>query len=152
MSFSNDKRQGDRTSGSQRIENDRNQVQRRKYFRVCYPPAAVVPKITNLLTAKVIDISVKAVKFVLPASGANFIADDKINITLEFRDGLNIDTIGTLCRQESDPTNRKVLVYIFNDEIPAAVINKEQAYLLKNFPDFCREKFRTDFLREKSDH
>lgn len=140
----NDQRSGQRTDvhrlGSERRENDRKQVQRRQYFRVVFPPAAEAPEITNL-SAKVIDISVKAVKFMLPASEVNFTADSKIDMVLKFRDGQIINAVGTVLRQESDQLGKSVCVCIFDAEIPSAVINKEQSYLLKNFPDFCRKKF-----------
>jgi hypothetical protein len=116
--------------------------QERQYFRVVYPPA-VNPVVVNF-PALVLDISTKAVKFVLSGNDVNNLnlgSGSKIDIVIRFHDNQTIKTTGTILRRETDQSEGKIYVCIFDREIPSEVISKEQAHLLKNFPDFCRDKF-----------
>ena len=130
-------------AGSDRRQGGKRQVQRRQFFRVVYPLVAA-PEISNL-PAKVVDISVRAVKLVFSrydANNANFDIGSKMDISLKFHDGQTIEKTGSILRKETDHAGKFYVVCIFDSDIPSAVINKEESYLLKNFPDFCRDKFK----------
>ncbi|OQA03333.1 MAG: hypothetical protein BWY69_00526 [Planctomycetes bacterium ADurb.Bin401] len=121
-------------------EEERKITQRREFFRVVYPVNAS-PKITNL-SARVVDISVHAVKFELPAesSFSQMDIDNAIGVIITFHDGHTINTSGKILKKNR-LDDKCVFVCIFDVEISPEIINKEQSYLLKNFPDFCRKTF-----------
>jgi hypothetical protein len=125
------------------VTEDRRKAQRREYFRVVYPLNAS-PEITNL-KAKVIDMSVKGLRFeinIMDSEKANLAIDSKINMQLKFHDGHTMEVAAVIIRQLEDQFGKRAFVAIFNEQIESEIINKEQSYLLKNFPDFCRQKFR----------
>jgi hypothetical protein len=125
------------------VTEDRRQSQRREYFRVVYPLNAA-PEITNL-KANVIDMSVKGLRFeinILDAEKTNLAVNKRIDMKLKFHDGHTMEVAGVIMRQLEDQFGKRAFVAIFNKQIEAGIINKEQSYLLKNFPDFCRQKFR----------
>lgn len=145
--FNSGRRQNDRGDENNQIplENDRREeerraVQRREFFRVVYPVNAS-PKITNL-SARVVDISVHAVKFELPAESSlsQMDVDKAIEMIVNFHDGQTINTSGKIFKK-SRHEDKFIFVCIFDVEISPEIINKEQSYLLKNFPDFCRKTF-----------
>jgi c-di-GMP-binding flagellar brake protein YcgR len=124
------------------VTEDRRTSQRREYFRVVYPLHAS-PEITNL-KAKVIDISIKGLRFeinIQDATNAKLAIDSKLNMNIKFHDGQTMEVAGVIIRQLEDQFGKSTFVVIFDQQIKSEVINKEQAYLLKNFPDFCRQKF-----------
>jgi len=126
-----------------RGQGDRRQTQRREFFRVVYPPAAA-PEVSNL-SARVMDISLKSVKFALSEKcpvNKDFDASSKIDMVFVFHNGQKIESMGTVLRQETGEKGKKLVICVFDKEIPAEVINNEQAYLLKCFPDFCRKMFK----------
>ena len=146
--FGAERRQDDRRDSNPeeiRAENDRRQeerrvAQRRQFFRVVYP-LNESPEIINL-SAKIIDISVHAVKFELPAESASqFNVDSRVELKIKFHDGQIVEGWGKIF-QKRDGTDKSIFIGIFEKEISPAVINKEQAYLLKKYPDFCRRMFK----------
>lgn len=148
MSFDSEKRQDDRRNAEKgdelcppldRRQEEKKHQQRRQYFRVVYPLHAS-PQITNL-SARVVDISVNAIKFEIPThsfDSANLAINSKINMSVKFHDGQDLEISGKILRRQD---GNSIFVCIFDRQIPGTLINKEQAYLLKNFPDFCRNKF-----------
>lgn len=121
-------------------QQDRRQVQRRACFRVVYP-ADAAPQITNL-PVKVMDISIRAVRFTLCgelAAGVSLEEGQTVQMTFKFHDEQVLDIGGVIFRHSTDQTGQKVYVCRFNCELPAELVNKEQSFLLKHYPDFCRE-------------
>jgi hypothetical protein len=122
---------------------EKRQTQRRAYFRVVYPTAAQ-PVILDT-HAKVIDISVRALRFQIPneeAKQMNLDINSTINAKLKFHDGQMLEIDGRISRKLEDKAGNFVFVCMFAQEIHSDIINKEQAYLLHNFPDFCRQVFK----------
>ncbi|HBG77462.1 MAG TPA: hypothetical protein DDW84_01240 [Phycisphaerales bacterium] len=148
MWFSQDRRQKDRRQEGvdnaapveqESREQDRRQVQRRACFRVVYPTDAA-PKITNL-PLRVIDISIKAVRFTPCGELADGALEDgkRIQMVFKFNDDQVVEFGGVIFRHSTDSAGREVYVCRFNRELPAELVNSEQAFLLKNYPDFCRQ-------------
>ncbi|HBG28902.1 MAG: hypothetical protein A2Y10_16655 [Planctomycetes bacterium GWF2_41_51] len=146
--FDTEKRQEDRRDPdsddnreeSEHQQEERRVAQRRQFFRVVYP-INESPEIINL-SAKIIDISVHAVKFELPAEAASkFNVDSRVELKIKFHDGQIVEGWGKIF-QKRDGTGKSIFISIFEKEISSAVINKEQAYMLKNYPDFCRRIFK----------
>jgi hypothetical protein len=124
------------------VTEDRRKSQRREYFRVVYPIDAS-PNITNL-NAKVIDISIKAVRFELniaDAEKANLAVGKTIDMQFKFHDGEEKKIAGVIVRQLEDQFGKRTFVCLFIKEQPSQFVNKEQAYLIKHFPDFCQKTF-----------
>jgi len=146
--MNNNDRQQDRRQPGQgdllppKSAEEKRKAQRREYFRVVYPIQAS-PEITNL-SAKVIDISVTALRFELltqKAEKANLTLAKKIKMEVKFHDGQLLKIEGTITRMTREQFSNCVFVCMFEKPISSEIITKEQSYLLKNFPDFCRKKF-----------
>jgi hypothetical protein len=149
MWFGQDRRQKDRRqegggeaapADKENRQQDRRQVQRRQCFRVVYP-AEAAPKITNL-PLKVMDISMKAVRFMLCgelADGISFEEGKTIQMAFKFHDEQVVEVDGVIFRHNIDSDEQKVYVCRFNRDLPAELVNGEQAFLLKNYPNFCRQ-------------
>ncbi|MEN6385269.1 MAG: hypothetical protein ABFD79_08710 [Phycisphaerales bacterium] len=138
--FNGHQKKIDQGAGS--VSNE-TKAQKREVFRVSFPKNCQ-PVITNL-PAAVLDISVKAVKFEInleDAKKANLILNSKVKLKIQFADDSVLETSGKIFRL--DQTDPSVCVYVcmFSREIPQAIITKQQQYLLKNFPDFCRQAFK----------
>jgi hypothetical protein len=120
----------------------RRSIQRRECFRLVYPPQ-VAPQITNI-QAQVVDISVKSVRFLLETNitiPLNTDESEKLPMSIKFHDGEIINVTGTFAREGLSTDGRMFYIYYLTKEISGAIINKEQAFLLKHFPNFCRGKF-----------
>ncbi len=150
MSCSNDKSQdrrkpvkeGEPVVLPEGVKEDRRKAQRRGYSRVMYPMDAS-PDITNL-NAKVIDISIKAVRFELNIADAdkeNLVVGKTVDMQLKFHDGEEKKLSGVIVRQLEDQFGKRTFVCLFVKEQSPEFVNKEQAYLIKHFPDFCRKTF-----------
>jgi hypothetical protein len=125
--------------GQENRQQDRGQAGRRQYFRVVYPLAAA-PKITNL-PLRVIKISMKAVRFTPCgelADGVSFEDGQIIQMVFKFHDEQVVELGGVIFRHSTDKAGRKVYVCKFDSELSAELVSKEQAFLLRNYPDFCR--------------
>jgi hypothetical protein len=148
MSWFNDKRQdrrkpvkdGEPVNLPPGVTQDRRKSQRRECLRVVYPINAC-PEITNL-KAKVIDISIKAVRFELnisDAQKAGLAVGKTIDMQFKFPNGEEKNIAGVIVRQLEDQFGKRAFVCLFVKEQSPEFVNKEQAYLLKHFPDFCRK-------------
>ena len=133
--------EADDNAGVDRKQINKKHRQERQYFRVVYPPA-VSPVVVNF-PARTLDISTNAIKFMLSGSDVNNLnlgSGSKIGIVIRFHDNRTIKTAGTILHRETEQSGKKIYVCIFDKKISSEIISKEQAYLLKNFPDFCRDK------------
>jgi hypothetical protein len=89
---------------------------------------------------QVVGISAKAVRFFVPdfvPQKSALKEGSKINIAIKFHDGQIVRRSGVIIRREQCQEGREHFVGLFERELPQERINKEHAYLLKNFPDFC---------------
>ncbi len=133
-----------RWSGRNRRRSERRKAQRREFFRIVYPSEAA-PEVVDT-NWRVADISKKGIKLVCEKGGgedgASFGLDSPIALRLQFHDGETFDAAGRVMRSYQDAdSNRWYLVCKLDSDIPGERINKEQSFLLKNHPDFCRAAF-----------
>jgi hypothetical protein len=137
-----ERRQGDRrgakSDGISHKDSGKKNEEKRQCLRLAYPLAAA-PQIINM-RLQVVGLSAKAVRFFIP----DFITHeltlkegDKINIALKFNDGQIVKRGGRILKEEKCQEGRKHFICLFDRHLPVERIDKEQAYLLKNFPDFC---------------
>jgi hypothetical protein len=127
-------------SGRENRQQGRRQAVRRQQFRVVYPLGAA-PKVTNL-PLNVISISMKAVRFMLCgelADGVSLEKGQRILMILKFHDEQIVKVGGAILRHSTDRAGQKVYVCRFDCELPAELVNDEQAFILKNYPDFYRQ-------------
>jgi hypothetical protein len=112
--------------------------EKRQGIRLAYPLAAA-PQIVNM-RLQVVGLSVKAIRFFVPdivSKKSALKKGSKINIAIKFHDGQVIKIGGTILRQERHQEEREHFVCLFERLLPKERIDKELAYLKKNFPDFC---------------
>ncbi len=129
--------------GTDRRTAERRQEEKRQGDRIAYPIGAA-PEIVNI-RSQVVGLSVKAVRFFIPDFIPKKLAlkkGDKVNIALKFHDGQVIRRSGTILRLDKHHSDREYFVLLFERQLPQERINKEWAYLLDNFPDFCLEDFK----------
>ncbi len=154
----NSRRKAERED-SDRRQSERRVEQRRTDIRLIYPatdspqlivyPPGAEPKIIKAslrsLTTdfRIADISKKAVRFICE------ISCDKCNnplkltenmaFTVQFHDEEIIDMTASLYRYFSDLNNNAgTFVTVLDVPLTQERIIKEQSYLLKHYPDFCR--------------
>ena len=118
------------------------QTQRREIFRVAYPPNAA-PKVLDNFT--IADLSTKAIRFtsaVNEENEASLSIDNRITLKIQFNDGEILEVEGKIlnCYYDENSPQEKNFVCYFDSEIPASRLSKEQSYLLKHYPDFCKSK------------
>jgi len=135
-----DRREADRRQGDRRAV-DRRQLSRRKYFRVIYPPDEG-PKVLNA-DYRVLDLAQNTIRFACRNGAAPaFETNGSVEATLQFRDGETLSVQGKVARLHQDLAGEETYFVCMLDElIPQRTINQEQRYLLKNFPNFCRNEF-----------
>jgi hypothetical protein len=117
---------------------DRRQNERRGSHRLAYPLAAA-PEIMNL-NVQVVGITAKAIRFFVCDFNPNkaaFNKDSKFNFIIKFHDGQIIKKTGTIIREDKYQEDKTYFIYLFDNELPQERIQKEEEYLLKNFPGFC---------------
>lgn len=129
------------TNKSGRKGGRRRKGERRRFFRVYYPPNAA-PNILNG-EFRIVNISQQAITFAclkdcnrcsepVPIGGT-------ITIQIEFHDGERLDVKLRIVRAQGDlGTRENSYTGLAEQGIPAERIAKEQAYLLRVYPDFAR--------------
>jgi hypothetical protein len=153
--FSTDRRRGDRRQGDrrsdakaqggsrkdQRRQGSRRQVERREFFRIVYPPTLVPTTLNGEF--RVVNISRQGI--VLRWEGrhgdcpANLTLGSVIHLQVEFHDGETLDLEVKVTRCQSERcSHRSVFAGTIEPALAAARISKEEAYLLRTVPDFCR--------------
>jgi hypothetical protein len=137
------RRQGERRDAARAVTgrraSDRREKDRRYGFRLAYPIGAA-PEIVNI-RSQVIGLTAKAVRFFISdfnLQGLSLKQGDKIDIALRFHDGQVIKTTGTISRREQYQAGREYFICLFEQDLPQERLDKEQTYLLENFPDFCK--------------
>ena len=131
-------------SAVDRRKAERRKAQRREFFRIVYPSTAA-PEVLDM-SWRVADISKKGIKLVCEEGTgehlASFGVDSPIALRLQFHDGETFDATGRVLRSYQDAdSNRWYIVCKLDVDIPSERINKEQSFLLKHYPDFCRAAF-----------
>jgi len=123
-----------------RRETDRRQKKRRQYPRIPYPLAAA-PQVLNM-RSQVVGISAKAVRFFFSdfdPQASKLKRGVRVKINLKFHDGEVIKTTGTILRKDWYQEEREYFVCLFDQELLQERIDKEKAYLQKEFPDVSGE-------------
>ncbi len=120
-----------------RSEKDRRESQRRKLFRVLYPFGAAPVVLNNKIS--ILDISIESIRFVFENKNESIPIGEILELEMKFQDDeiITRKIIVKNCYDESLGKNQ----YIghFTKPLPSNRMGKEQAYVLRSFPDFCRE-------------
>ena len=140
-----DRRRDDRrqepTQQGDRRKAQRRKAQRRQFFRLVYPPNAA-PKVLNA-SYRIVDISQQGILLVCE-DGSDECSQPitlkrLLDLKIQFHDGEILDIQVNITRCQSDlKSNKNSYSGIIKQGISAERISKEQAYLLKLFPNFCR--------------
>jgi len=139
FNFSDRRRDGFNRGGGRGWE--RRKGERRRFFRVYYPPNAA-PNILNG-EFRIINISQEAITFAClkrcDRCSQPVPIGETIIIQIEFHDGERLDVKLRIIRAQGDLRTRENLYAGLAEEgISAERIAKEQAYLLRQYPDFAR--------------
>lgn len=152
-------RRGTDRDDSDRRQNDRRAEQRRADLRLIYPdgdspqlivyPPEAAPKIIEaspiVLTTdfRIAEISKRSMRFICEISCSNcekpLKLADKLAFTVQFHDDETLDIAASVFRYFGElKTKTGTFVVMLDVPLTQDRIAKEQAYLLKNYPDFCR--------------
>ena len=143
---------GERRKGERRKvdrgEVDRRERQRRKFFRIVYPPTAE-PRVLNG-DFRIVDISQEGVRFACKngrgGSPERIEVNSTVDLTIQFQDGEILDIRVKILRCDHKAgSGERVFAGIVKEGISPERISKEQTYLLKHFPEFCRASY-TEYL------
>lgn len=120
---------------------DRRQGERRRSVRLYYPRSAL-PKVLNA-NFRVINISREAIGFVCQDNCEQcthpITLKSVLDLKIQFHDGETLDVRVKILRCQRDlGWDEKYYAGVIEGAISAERIGKEQAYLLRHFPDFCR--------------
>jgi len=165
-----ERRAKSRGGNDRRSSSDRRIEQRREFVRLVYPvgsepqiisyPPEAAPRIIKsepeILATKfrISDLSKKSVRFLCLTKcskcGKPLPFNGKIALTVQFNDGeivdLQADIVLYFCEIK---TKTGSFVTLLVENLTSDRIKKEQAFLLKNFPDFCRESQMDQRLLEE---
>lgn len=120
---------------------DRRKQVRRECPRVIYP-LRIAPQILNM-RAQVVGISAKSVRFFFSdfdPQMENLKKQSKIRIEIRFHDGFVAKKNGVIIRKDKYQEDKDHFVCLFDKELPAERIEKEQTHLLKKLLTICTEK------------
>jgi len=138
-------RGGDREG--QRRQRQRRRVERRQFFRIVYPPT-LVPKIVNS-KFRVINLSQRGI--VLRWEGkkdecpVDLTLGSVINLQIQFHDGETLNLKMTINRCQSERrSHMTVYAGTLEPALTAPRVSKEERYLLRTVPDFCRVEWHSD--------
>lgn len=147
-------------NGSDRRGSDRRFEQRREFVRLVYPlgsepqiisyPPEAAPKIIKSEPAilatkfKIADLSKKAFRFncLIKCSKCDnpMPFKSKVTFTVQFHDDETLEIEAEIIRYFCEiKTKSGSFVTLLAKNLTPERINKEQAFLLKNYPEFCRE-------------
>jgi len=116
-------------------------TERRQSFRIIYP-LSLAPKVRND-NMHVINLSQQGIMFRWEgdedACPAKLTLGSIANLQVQFHDGEIMDVEVKIIRCQSEVHSRRtVYAGILQPALSAARISKEEAYLLRHVPDFCR--------------
>lgn len=155
-----DRRDATRGSNDRRSPSDRRHEQRREFVRLVYPsgnepqiisyPPEAAPEIIKSEPAilaskfKISDLSKKSFRFrcltKCSKCDSPLTLNNKVAFTVKFYDGETLDIQAKIVRYFGDiETKTGNFVTLLLEQLSPERIKKEQAFLLKNFPDFCRQ-------------
>lgn len=134
-------RRRDTTAQGGRRKGERRRGERRRFVRLYYPPTDP-PKVLNE-NFRIINISQRGIVFVCrdPCNGCPqpITLKSVLDLSIQFHDGQILDVKVRIIRCQSDlSSNENTFAGIIEHGISPKIISKEQAYLLRHFPDFCR--------------
>lgn len=142
MKWFSSNRKTESSEKQQTSENNQKEAQKRELFRIVYPPNSA-PKILNK-DFEIIDLSAQAIKFTSynKQDYDQLSKERHVELKLKFADSEILDVQGEIINiyDTKDASSRKYFVCLFDQKIAASRISKEQSYLLKNFPEFCRRQ------------
>lgn len=147
-----DARQREGGRGGQRHVVRRRRVERRKSFRIVYP-LTLVPKVLNG-SFRISNLSQQGIMVRWEGEHdecpANVTLGSTLSLQVQFHDGEILDVEVTIARCQSDlHCRRAVYAGTLEPALSAARISKEEAYLLRHVPDFCRVAwYSADPLRD----
>jgi len=143
-----------------RDSTDRRVNQRREFVRlvypsgnepqiVSYPPEAapeMIKSVPEIIATdfRIADLSKKAIRFTCLKKCSKcdkpIPFNKKIAFTLKFHDGETLDLKAEVTRYFAEvETKAGSFVAMVSENLPSERITKEQSFLLKTFPEFCRE-------------
>ncbi|HNY78329.1 MAG: PilZ domain-containing protein [Sedimentisphaerales bacterium] len=145
-------KEGERGREGQKRQVQRRRVERRQFFRIVYP-LTLIPKTINS-SFQVINLSQQGV--LLRWEGkqddcpVNLTIGSIINLQVQLHDGeiLDLEVKITRCQSELH-SHQAVYAGTLEPALSAARLRKEEAYLLRHVPDFCRVAwYSADPLRD----
>jgi hypothetical protein len=130
----------------QRRQGQRRRVERRRSFRIIYP-LSLAPEMLNS-RFRVMNLSQEGImlrwegrKHECPVS---LMLGSVISLQIQFHDGETLDLTVKVNRCQSDRRSRmRVFAGTLEPALTAARINKEERYLLRSVPDFCRVEWHS---------
>ncbi|MHC4517623.1 MAG: PilZ domain-containing protein [Planctomycetota bacterium] len=136
-----DARQREGSRNGQKHVVRRRRFERRQSFRIVYP-LTLVPKILNV-SFQVSNLSRQGIMLRWEGEQdecpANVTLGSTLSLQVQFHDGEILDLEVTINRCQSDLHCRRVTYAgTLEPALSAARISKEEAYLLRHVPDFCR--------------
>lgn len=149
----------DKCDGKAAVIGEKNcanqEKQRRELFRIQYPQNAA-PKILNL-EIEIIDISMKSMRFSSINENDYFEIGKDIELEIQFGDDNIIKRTARVTRFYDGANKKPHYVCIFIPQLPADRLSKEQAFVLRNYPYFCRvlsgiqENYYTEIDEEENE-
>ena len=131
---------------SQRRRGQRRRVERRRFFRIVYP-STLAPETPNS-GFRVMNLSQEGIMLRWEGKRdecpANLTLGGVISLQIEFHDGEVLDLVVRINRCQSERRSRvRVFAGTLEPALSAARINKEERYLLRSVPDFCRVEWHS---------
>jgi hypothetical protein len=112
--------------------------EKRQFFRIVYP-LTLAPRTSNG-EVRVINLSRQGILFRWEGwEPARLALGSIVNLRVRFHDGETLNLAVNITRCQSDVHSRQtVYAGILRPALSSARISKEEAYLLRHVPDFCR--------------
>jgi len=116
--------------------------QKRESARIVYPreDAAVIIETGY----RVVDLSTRNIRFAATGSCSELYdlleSRNSMSLRIKLHEERVLQAECKILRQYYHPASHEnYFVCLFTDEIPTEVVEREREYLLKNFPDFCKD-------------
>jgi hypothetical protein len=132
--------------GSRKRTAHRRRVERRQFFRIVYP-LTLVPKILNA-SFRVLNLSRQGILLMWDGGQErppNLTLGGEARLQIHFHDGEILDLQLTITRCQSEfHCRRPVYGGTLEPTLSQARLSREEAYLLRRVPDFCRVAWYSD--------